>query len=331
MNKKQFATKLMASILSASFFIPCATTFGVKTEPPSGNNCEHDEGWTDLHRAAENGDLQAFIDLSGIDENERNKKLVVLDARGRSPLYIAIMYNQSAIANYILENFGEYNPLNHYIHRVLEVWFNAMEMHDMQTLKNLLAIDSSASSLSMPLHYALTHSLWDAARFLIKNGAECRLSDLVRVDCSHPYKYLDIFRFLKDNDYNFNFDAEGYYNRRYSSALEVLGFSLFLLYQTDDTGSLLINNTNRMTLFKYLIECCGALRSVNEAERKDLRERIQNLYAPTPEPGSGLFYNQRPLTREKGEQLLEYFDRKCAEQPYVPASPSGSTSSTANA
>lgn len=35
MNKKQFATKLMASILSTSILAPCATTFGVKSQNPN--------------------------------------------------------------------------------------------------------------------------------------------------------------------------------------------------------------------------------------------------------------------------------------------------------
>ncbi len=35
MNKKQFATKLMASVLSASILAPCATTFGVKSQNPN--------------------------------------------------------------------------------------------------------------------------------------------------------------------------------------------------------------------------------------------------------------------------------------------------------
>lgn len=35
MNKKQFATKLMASILSTSILAPCATTFGVDSQPES--------------------------------------------------------------------------------------------------------------------------------------------------------------------------------------------------------------------------------------------------------------------------------------------------------
>ena len=35
MNKKQFATKFMASVLSASFLVPCATTFGAEEKKPN--------------------------------------------------------------------------------------------------------------------------------------------------------------------------------------------------------------------------------------------------------------------------------------------------------
>ncbi len=35
MNKKQFATKLIASMLSAYFLVPCTSTFGVDSQPES--------------------------------------------------------------------------------------------------------------------------------------------------------------------------------------------------------------------------------------------------------------------------------------------------------
>lgn len=82
MNKKQFATKLIASMLSAYFLVPCTSTFGVDSQPESeeavslsekNQEALNDEDTQESEDAQEDEDEQEEEDTKE-DENKQKSE-----------------------------------------------------------------------------------------------------------------------------------------------------------------------------------------------------------------------------------------------------------------
>ena len=87
MNKKQFATKLIASMLSAYFLVPCTSTFGVDSQPESeeavslsekNQEALNDEDTQESEDAQEDENKQKSEDTQKVKDKKKGQKKTIL-------------------------------------------------------------------------------------------------------------------------------------------------------------------------------------------------------------------------------------------------------------
>ncbi len=232
--------------------------------------------WNSLHWAAAHGDLGPFQKLN-LDDNNDRQALESFDARHRTPLYIAIVCGNHKIIDCIVEKIANINPHTNASawakslyeeqsrYGLLYTWYSAVYHNDVKALEYLIALKDSKHYLNWflgtfgtPLDEALIHGSFKAARFLIGKQAECYNIFYVKNYCNENSKLLSILKFLREQNYIFNFSKSLDTNE--NPAKNALLIAI-------DLKSERISN--------FYINKCNILRCINDKEREEIIKQLE--------------------------------------------------------
>ena len=261
-------------------------------------------GWNELHHAAEADNLGAFNDLTITDQRLRQR-----DTRGRTPFYIAVKYHPESqiIRNWLdgldhkLHTVGEGGIGDErFSHIIYDTLVTAVRNDDVQTLTNLVNTVMPSytpdSERDPENKLEILNFLAEHGRRFVNDDDRGSFIDRIFADPNlSGENRLEILRSLKDHGFDFKING----NRRPMSEACVQLWIATL--------------KQRIVLVKFYIEDCNALSYMDTSDRDRIIGAIN-------------------MCRNDAikDELLNYFNRKCSEQPNAPIAQPDATAAGAS-
>ncbi len=286
---------------------------------------ESDDTLPDVLAAAKTGDVSVLEQIFTKAQKEGYKLGDVIiccdalaplrqtDEYDRTALYIAIMNDQTAFVNYWLEHFPErsqnYKELDF---NIPDTWCCAASLNDTEALRKLLARNDAQQYINWIndgdfglLNRVFSTGNFETALLLMQNGIRYSMKSLCSLDIygTNTITFIQTLAFLHEQHFNFDFTTSIWRDGRYSTA------AYWALY----------TSLNKPNVFRYYIEQLNVLSCMPNRDRtelrKDLTAHINDFYVDQA---------------SAAQELLNYFNQKCSEQPNAPIAQPDATAAGAS-